>query len=143
MFAGQLWECDVDYNHPRIKLNSVGTEQFLSDGSIYLGKGVTFTGSIICSDTVFVSGAVDATIQARSLMVTKNGKFEGKAQVLTATIEGSLGDFIEVKETISIGETAEVSGEINCAVLQIAKGAVIRCLIECSSRDELVRQSVA
>jgi len=133
-FAYSRWairECDVEYKQPLIKQGSVGTEQSLSDGSIYLGKGVTFKGSIICSNTLFVSGEVNGTIQARSLKVTKNGKVDGEVKVRTATIDGNLGEFIEAKETISIGETAEVSGEIICADLQISKGAVIRRKVDC------------
>ncbi len=132
MLAGQLWECDVEYKQPIIKQGSVGTDQSLSDGSIYFGKGVTFKGSIICSNTLFVSGEVSGTIQAGSLKVTKDGSVNGKAKVLIATIDGNFAVSIEAKETISIGETAEVSGEIICADLQVSQGAVIRGKVDCS-----------
>lgn len=97
---------------------------------LIIGEGVSVTGNVALSGTVYVFGDVSGEIIARELHVGSSGKVIGNVKVDSAEIEGQVLNTIRVKDTLIVRASGKISGVIAYKSLEIEHGGIIDGKIE-------------
>ena len=97
-----------------------------SGGTLVVGKGIFVKGEIESCHTLVVEGRVEAALEADDLKVHKDGIFDGKASVETATVAGQIEGDLTVRGLLTIEATGRVSGTIRYSEIMIKTGGQIR-----------------
>ena len=98
--------------------------------SLMIGEGVSLTGTIKLSGTVYVYGDINGEITAREIHVGPTGKINGVIQVDVADIQGETNNSIHVRDTLVIRSTGKVLGSISYQSIEIENGGLIDGKIE-------------
>lgn len=81
-------------------------------------------------DTLWVDGAVEATMDLRVMQINERGTYTGKAEVDSAEIRGQFDGVLIVRETLVIHATGRVAGRIRYGRIVIEEGGQIAGDIE-------------
>jgi cytoskeletal protein CcmA (bactofilin family) len=74
-------------------------------------------------DTLQVEGRIEATLDARVLVITEKGVFSGTVAVDNAEIHGRLEGELTVRKQLVVHGTGRVSGKIRYARIKVEEGA--------------------
>jgi cytoskeletal protein CcmA (bactofilin family) len=92
---------------------------------VYIGEGVSMTGSIQAQDTVVVDGNVDGEIACGQLIVGTTGVVTGAISVSEADVYGKIGTDITVKQLLIVRASGRVEGKWTYGEIEVEKGAVL------------------
>ncbi len=62
------------------------------------------------------------SIDAKEIEVQSKGIVSGTTQATTIAVSGKINDVVQAADTLSIGSTGVVSGDVNYGKLEVAKG---------------------
>jgi cytoskeletal protein CcmA (bactofilin family) len=82
-------------------------------------KGVEVTDC----DTLVVEGRIEATLDARVLLIAEKGVFSGTVAVDSAEIHGRLEGELTVRKQLVVHATGRLSGKIHYARIKVEEGA--------------------
>jgi cytoskeletal protein CcmA (bactofilin family) len=92
---------------------------------VYIGEGVSVTGSVKAQDTVVVDGMVDGEITCSQLIVGASGVVTGVISVSDADIYGRIGTDISIKQLLVVRSTGRVEGKWIYGEIEVEKGGVL------------------
>ena len=81
--------------------DTVGAQTSAPGQTLTVGRGIRLVAKACECDGLTVEGHLEATAQARTLMVSKGGSFIGSAEVATADIHGTFEGNLTVSERLS------------------------------------------
>lgn len=96
------------------------------EGDLVACAGVKLKGTITSCNTLSVEGEVEATIQARQLVVGNGGAFVGKAQVEEADIGGRFEGTLHVAGKLIVRRSGRVIGQITYGQIEVEPGGELR-----------------
>ena len=91
-------------------------------GDFYVGEGVIAHCVAIVPGRAVVNGQFDGAIDAKEIDVQSKGIVSGTTQATTISVSGKINDVVQAADTLSIGSTGVVSGDISFGKLEVAKG---------------------
>ena len=91
-------------------------------GNLYIGEGVVATGIAIVLGSAVLNGHFDGEIEAKEVDVQSKGELSGITQATNITFSGKINDVVQAADTLSIGSTGVVTGDISYGKLEVAKG---------------------
>ncbi|MBU3890469.1 polymer-forming cytoskeletal protein [Methylosinus sp. KRF6] len=92
---------------------------------VYIGEGVSLTGSVKAQDTIVVDGAIDGEISCSQLIVGPSGVVNGTISVSDADIYGRIGTDITIKQLLIVRSTGRVEGKWIYGEIEVEKGGVL------------------
>jgi cytoskeletal protein CcmA (bactofilin family) len=116
-----MWKKESDTG---VTMKDVSTEN-AKDGEIiaFVGKGVTFRGTITYEGTVRIDGRVDGEIETSGTLVV------GEEAVITATVragtvvsKGKITGDVVAKERVKLMAPATLSGSVKAPIFSIEEG---------------------
>ena len=102
--------------------------------ALTVGRGIRLVAKVCECDSLTVEGHLEATAQARCLLVAKGGNFLGNAEVEEAEIAGTVEGNLTVSKRLTIRATGSVNGTTRYKEIVIEAGGRIlgtsQCLLE-------------
>ncbi len=92
---------------------------------VYIGEGVSMSGTIQAQDIVVVDGSVDGEIWCSQLVVGPTGVVNGKIAVTEADIYGRVGSDIAVKQLLVVRSSGRIEGKWIYGEIEVEKGGVL------------------
>lgn len=92
---------------------------------VYIGEGVSLSGSIQAQDVVVVDGNVEGEIWCNQLIVGETGVVNGKIAVTEADIYGRVGSDIAVKQLMIVRSSGRVEGKWIYGEIEVEKGGIL------------------
>lgn len=93
-----------------------------SEGTLIVGEGIQVKGEIQSCTRLIVEGKVEASLEARELMVRAEGVYDGTAVVETASVGGTFTGELTVKGLLTLESGGRVSGTLRYGELRIEQG---------------------
>jgi len=100
-----------------------------SDDSIetVVGPSVTVEGDFASEGDIVVKGTVSGSVKtSRLLSVEEGAKIFANVKAGSAVVSGSIKGNVKVADSLELKSTAQVGGDIDCKVLIVEGGALIR-----------------
>jgi len=97
---------------------------------VYIGEGVSMTGSVQAQDAVVVDGNVDGEITCSQLIVGPTGVVTGVISVSEADVYGKIGSDISVKQLLIVRSSGRVEGKWIYGEIEVEKGGVLAGMAE-------------
>lgn len=93
-----------------------------TNGYLYVGEGVIANCVARVPGRAVVNGKFDGAIDAEEIEVQAKGIVSGTTQAAIIAVTGKLNDVVQATDTLSIGSTGVVAGDISYGKLEVAKG---------------------
>lgn len=106
------------------KSNNSG-DQDERKGSIFIGEGVTVTGSFSIPGRAVVNGTLNGELSADELLVGEQGMLVGKITARNADIHGKTNDTLTVSNHLVIRASGRVNGKASYGELEIERGGLV------------------
>ncbi len=91
-----------------------------------VGPSVAVEGDFVSEGNIIVKGTVSGSVRTSALLSVEQGaKILANVHANSAIIAGHVKGNLKVTDRLEVTETAQVSGDISCAVLSIAPGALL------------------
>lgn len=94
-------------------------------GNIFIGEGVTVTGSFSIPGRAVVNGTLNGELSADELLVGKQGKLTGQITVRNADVHGETYDTLTASNHLVIRGTGRVNGKASYGELEIERGGLV------------------
>lgn len=91
-------------------------------GELYIGSGVIVNGVARVPTRAVVNGQFTGEMSAKTIEVQSGGTMSGETQAALITVAGKIDKTVKAFETLTIGSTGVVSGDISYGKLEVAKG---------------------
>jgi cytoskeletal protein CcmA (bactofilin family) len=91
-------------------------------GDLFVGEGVIAHCVALMPGRAVVNGQFDGAIDAKEIEVQVKGIISGTTQAATIAVTGKINDVVQATDTLSVGSTGVVSGDISYGKLEVAKG---------------------
>ena len=91
-------------------------------GDLFVGEGVIAHCVALVPGRAVVNGQFDGAIDAKEIEVQSKGIVSGTTQATTIAVSGKINDVVQAVDTLSVGSTGVVSGDISYGKLEVAKG---------------------
>ena len=96
-------------------------------GSSTIGRRVQINGTVVSDEDLEIVGKVEGTIHARkALRVAREAEVNAVINGTGVLVEGAVNGDINASETLVLGATAVLTGNIKTPSLQIREGAFFR-----------------
>jgi cytoskeletal protein CcmA (bactofilin family) len=95
-------------------------------GSIFIGEGVSITGSLDVPDIISISGKVEGSVTARQVIVEATGHVQGKVQAELVDVKGSISEYLAASKSLIIRSTGDVKGTVYYSEIEIEKGGQLQ-----------------
>lgn len=92
---------------------------------VYIGEGVSLTGTLTAQDTIVIDGTVDGEISCSQLIVGPSGVVNGVVAVSEADIYGKIGSDITIKQLLIVRSTGRIEGKWIYGEIEVEKGGVL------------------
>lgn len=94
-------------------------------GNIFIGEGVTVTGSFSIPGRAVVNGTLNGELSADELLVGKQGQLTGQITVRNADVHGETNDTLTASNHLVIRGTGRVNGKASYGELEIERGGLV------------------
>jgi cytoskeletal protein CcmA (bactofilin family) len=94
----------------------------------WVGKSLLFRGDLIGLEDMTIDGRVEGTIELRenALTIGPDATVQADITAKSVTVHGTVVGTIVASDTICIGETGSVEGNITSRRVSMAEGAVVK-----------------
>ena len=93
-----------------------------SFGALYVGEGVFAQGAATVPGQAVINGKFKGAINASDIQIQARGIVSGTTKAEFISVVGKINDSVQATNTLTIGNTGAVSGDISYGSLEIAKG---------------------
>jgi cytoskeletal protein CcmA (bactofilin family) len=104
----------------------MSNEQGQPDNGAYIGKGVTFRGSISAPEAIIVEGTIEGDVTAQTVRIGVGGTIRGNVVANEADVQGTISEKVVIKDFLLLRSTGRVEGQLSCGELQVERGAMIK-----------------
>ena len=96
-----------------------------------LGRKLHVDGTIVCDEDLTILGQVEGTIRAKgTLVVAKGADVRAKIDGQRVIVHGKVAGNVEGAERVVLGQTADLTGNIETPTLEIIEGAHFKGSVE-------------
>jgi cytoskeletal protein CcmA (bactofilin family) len=100
--------------------------------------GTTTEGTINTQSDIRVDGTISGTLHCGGrVIIGQQGVIKGEIYCQNAVVEGTFEGKLEVKETLSVKETAHINGDIHTSKLIVQNGAIFN--VNCKMGDQKLK----
>jgi cytoskeletal protein CcmA (bactofilin family) len=100
-----------------------------------LVKGTIVEGSVTTESDIRIDGTIKGVLVCKAkVIIGVSGFVDGDVKCQNAVIEGKFTGKLRVEDTLSVKETAEVTGDIQTGKLLVQTGAIFN--VTCNMRTE-------
>jgi len=118
--------------------------EVVSGAETIIGASVKVEGDFICEGSMVVDGEVKGNIKTSSLItVGASAKITADVEAKDAKIAGQIIGNLKINHCLELVSTAVIKGDINCAKLIIAEGAIVNGLCQMSTRPAIANESLS
>lgn len=97
------------------------------DAETIIGTGVKVDGTFIAHGNVILKGDLVGSLETESdFQLGDGGSIQADIKAKNAFVAGGVNGNLNVDEKIELASSANVKGDINCNVLAIEEGAVLK-----------------
>lgn len=94
-------------------------------GNIFVGEGVTITGSFSVPGRAVINGSLNGELSADELLVGKEGRLKGHISVRNADVHGETTETLIVNNHLIVRGTGRVNGKASYVELEIERGGLV------------------
>jgi cytoskeletal protein CcmA (bactofilin family) len=98
------------------------TELIANECAVFLGEGVTFSGSMVAPGLASINGKVNGEVTAIDLQIGPTGHVSGRIEARMIDVHGVLAETIVCHEHILIHSCGKVSGQLDYDHIEIERG---------------------
>lgn len=102
---------------------------------LMIGEGISITGSISSSGTLYVYGSINGEVVANKIHVGVTGVVNGDVRAYDADISGDINNGIQVKGNLIIRATGKVLGAISYQSIEIESGGIVNGVLDQASTE--------
>jgi cytoskeletal protein CcmA (bactofilin family) len=95
------------------------------DGTLYIGEGIEYSGSVLKAQTVIIRGKGEGEIKTEKLEVQVNGTFKGKVEAVDITVAGLLEGELIASASLMVESCGKVQGDLSYQTLSVENGGVM------------------
>lgn len=95
----------------------------LANGSAVIGNDLVVKGDLRSSGRIEVHGLVEGKVSCEHLTVHPSGRVLGTIEVGSADVSGTLQGRARIRNTIAIGSTGKVAGDVRYGRIAMVEGA--------------------
>ena len=99
-------------------------------GELFLGEGVVVNCFAMVPGKATLNGQFVGALTAKEIEIQANGNVNGTIEAEVITVDGQLNNSIHATNTLHIGRSGVVSGDISYGKLEIAKGGEVQGVIK-------------
>jgi len=114
-----------------------------SEGSLFIGTGVTLKGDVDVPGAASVDGKFEGTLKAKTLIVGQTGHVSGQISVETAEIGGMVEDHLTVRNRLVLRSSGSMSGTIAYSKIMVEEGGSITGTVEIMEKSASVQEPEA
>jgi cytoskeletal protein CcmA (bactofilin family) len=93
-----------------------------SKNSIFIGRGVTFQGSIKAPNQARIDGQIQGELEAQDVFIGPTGSVSGNTTANLVDVHGQINQSVVSRELLIIRSTGKVSGSLQYGDIQIERG---------------------
>ncbi|PIP67142.1 MAG: cell shape determination protein CcmA [Parcubacteria group bacterium CG11_big_fil_rev_8_21_14_0_20_41_14] len=115
-----------------------GFEMREEDAETIIGASVKVDGDFVSEGNVLVQGIVNGSLKTKgNLRVDEGAKIKANVDATNAQVSGEIQGNITVKDSLDLGSSAKVAGDIITKILSIEPGAVLNghCSVSAMSEE--------
>lgn len=101
------------------------SDQIEQKGNIFIGEGVTVSGTFSIPGRAVVNGTLNGELSADELMVGKQGRLAGQITVRNADVHGETNDTVTASSRLIVRSTGRVNGRASYGELEIERGGLV------------------
>lgn len=116
-----------------------------SEAASTLGRDLHVDGAIVCDEDLTILGRVDGTIRAQgTLVIAKGADVRAKIDGQRVMVHGKVDGDVHGAERVVLGQTAQLTGNIETPTLEIIEGARFKGNVEMQpAKPEPAKKSMA
>ena len=89
---------------------------------LIIGKGVSFTGSVVVPNRAVINGSFNGELTARELIVDADGVMSGTCNAMDIQVKGELKSTVFCSNLLTIHSTGHLEGSMEYGELVIERG---------------------
>jgi cytoskeletal protein CcmA (bactofilin family) len=93
-----------------------------SKNSIFIGRGVTFQGSIKAPNQARIDGQIQGELEAQDVFIGPTGSVSGNTTANLVDVHGQINQSVVSRELLIIRSTGKVTGSLQYGDIQIERG---------------------
>ncbi len=94
-------------------------------GDLYIGKNVTFSGSITAPNSAVIHGDVKGHLSTLNLTIGSHACIAGSVNAKTMEVFGVLRENVTCTDLLKVHETGEIHGSLEFGEIELHSGGVI------------------
>lgn len=93
----------------------------------WIGASIVIQGDVVSSEDTSIAGTVEGNVQCRdhALVVAAGARIEGNVHARTVSLSGTVVGTVTAEQSIQIGTTGSVIGDVSAPRMSIAEGGVL------------------
>jgi cytoskeletal protein CcmA (bactofilin family) len=96
------------------------------NNNLFIGNGVSFTGSITVPSKAVISGNFNGELTANEVQIGQQGQITGTTTAKNIEVHGKLNETIKCHDLLTIHASGLVSGNVEYGEIEIERGGVFR-----------------
>lgn len=106
---------------------SRGTERGERRVAAWIGASVVIRGDLISSEDTTVAGRVEGNVECpnHALVVAPGARIEGNVHARTVSLHGAVAGAVAAEQSIQIGPTGSITGDVIAPRMSIAEGGAL------------------
>jgi cytoskeletal protein CcmA (bactofilin family) len=96
------------------------------NNNLFIGHGVSFTGSISVPSKAVISGKFQGELTANEVQIGQNGQITGTTTANNIEVHGQLNETIKCHNLLTIHASGEVTGNVDYGQIEIERGGVFK-----------------
>ncbi|MFL5478329.1 MAG: polymer-forming cytoskeletal protein [Gemmatimonadaceae bacterium] len=98
------------------------------EGKSEIGSSIVIKGQVSAQEDLSISGRVEGSIsvEGHALTVNPGAHLAADVEARAIDVQGSVSGVLCASELISLGTSAQVTGEVSAPSLRIVEGAVVQ-----------------
>jgi len=102
----------------------------------HVGPTISIKGEVISQEPLTIAGHVDGSVEVvgHALTIAEGGKATATLLANTIVVSGAVNGSLCAKDSIVVGETAVIKGDLAAPAVRVADGAVVQGRIDTGDR---------
>jgi len=110
------------YDDQQFTLTGFRMNDTTSKNSIFIGRGVTFQGSIKAPNQARIDGQIQGELEAQDVFIGPTGSVSGTTTANLVDVHGQINQSVVSRELLIIRSTGKVTGSLQYGDIQIERG---------------------
>lgn len=105
-----------------------------------VGPSMQVEGNFSSEGSIIIKGSVSGTVKTKNRLTAEEGsQIVANVSAQSAVIAGHVKGSLAIKDTLEIAGSAQIIGDIQCATLSVAPGALLSGKIQMKGLESVVK----